>query len=465
MQHVKEAVDAMSWKPRLEGGKTGYRDLVRAIERDIRSGRLTPGVKLPTHRELSTQLGISRGTVARAYDESQRLGLLRSGIGQGTFVADAYVVRAQQEAADGLIDFGLGFPLYELDPDPAPVLRELAQDAQRFELLRYPPPGGWPRQRRAATRWCAELGVDCEEDEIFVTLGAQHAAHLWFLAALRPGDTLLCAELTYRMIISAAQGLEIRVRGVAMDDEGIMPDALDAAAEATAARGLYIMPTIQNPTSGVLSPPRRRAILEVAERHGLHILEDDIHGLFHTAPRPTPLKEMQPERVTYVASLSKIVAGGLRVAYAVPPEGLRPAYRSALLTTMYAPPSLTTEVVSRWIEDGTAADVVRAKTGEAAGRRQRVHEVLGPWVPRIRSGAYYAWIDLPSPWTAVGFVLEARRRDVSVMPAEPFFVGTGKAPEAVRVSMGAVNRQQLERGLGVLRELLEHPIAAQTPIV
>lgn len=465
MQHVKDEVGAMSWEPQLEGGKTGYRDLVRALETDIRSGRLAPGAKLPTHRELSTRLEISRGTVARAYDEAQRLGLLRSGIGQGTFVADAYVVRAQQEATDGLIDFGLGFPLYELDPDPAPVLRELAQDAERFELLQYPPPGGWPRQRRAATRWCAELGVRCDGDEIFVTLGAQHAAHLWFLAVLRPGDTLLCAELTYRMIISAAQGLEIRVRGVAMDDEGILPDALEAAVHETAARGLYIMPTIQNPTSGVLSPARRRALLEVAERHNLHILEDDIHGLFHPAPRPTPLKHMRPERVTYVASLSKIVAGGLRVAYAVPPEGHRPAYRSALLTSMYAAPSLTTEVVSRWIEDGTARRVVQAKTQEAAWRRQRVHEVLGPWVPRMRSGAYYAWIDLPAPWTAVRFVLEARRRDVSVMPAEPFYVGDGQAPEAIRVSMGAVSRQQLERGLGVLRELLEHPVAAQALIV
>lgn len=453
------------WQPELATDRPGYRDLVQALEADIRANRLRPGAKLPTHRELSGALGISRGTVARAYDEAQRLGLLRSGIGQGTFVADAYVVRARQDPESGLIELGLGFPLYELDPDPAPVLQAIAQDPQRFRLLQYPPPGGLPYQRRAATRWCSELGVRSEGEGIFVTQGAQHAAHIWFQSMLRPGDTLLCADLTYRLVISAAEARELRVRGVAMDDEGILPDALEEAAIETAARGLYIMPTIQNPTSGVLSVQRRRDILKVAERHDLQVLEDDIHGLYHPTPRPQPLREVCPHRVTYVASLSKTLAGGLRVAFAIPPADQRPGFRSALLTSTYSAPLLTTEVVARWIEDGTARETVAAKVKEAGRRLRRCHEVLEPLVPSMRSGAYFAWIQLPKPWTAMRFAMEARRRQISVMPAEPFYVGQGQAPEAIRVSMGTVTREQLERGLEVLSELLRHPVDAQTFIV
>ena len=450
------------WQPEIAGEKITYRDLVRALEADIGAGRLMPGAKLPTHRELSTALSISRGTVAKAYDEAQRLGLLSSGIGRGTFVADAYAVRVRQQPVSEIVDFGLGFPLYELDPDPAPVFQALARDPGRFQAMKYPPAGGLPEQRLAGARWCRALGVGCDAEEIFVTVGAQHAAHLWLHAALRPGDSLLCAELTYRMVISAAEQREVRVQGLAMDAEGILPEALDRAAEQTGARGLFVMPTIQNPTAGVMSEARRQQIVALAEKRDLQILEDDIHGFFHPEPRPKPLKALCPERVTYTASLSKVLAGGLRVAFAVPPAGLAPAYRSALLTSIYAAPSLPTELAIRWIEDGTAQATIDAKRGEAAHRLQRLREVLGPLVPTLRSGAYYAWLQVPEPWTANRLTMEAQRRNVSVMPAEPFYVGRGQPPEFLRLSLGAVTREEMERGFAVLAELFSDPVMAQT---
>ncbi|MEM8932672.1 MAG: PLP-dependent aminotransferase family protein [Acidobacteriota bacterium] len=450
------------WSPTLTVDKPGYRELVQAIETDIRAGRLLPGARLPPHRELSTALGISRGTVARAYDEAQRLGLLSSGIGRGTFVADDYAVRTRQEPASEVVDFGLGFPLYELDPDPAPVLSALARDPARFRVMQYPPPGGFDAQRHAGARWCRALGVDCDAEAIFITIGAQHAAHLWLRATLQPGDTLLCAELTYRMVVSAAESRDVRVRGVAMDEEGILPEALDAAAERTGARGLFIMPTIQNTTAGVLSEARRRQVIEIAERRDLQILEDDIHGFFHEEPRPMPLQAMCPERVTYTASLSKILAGGLRVAFAVSPAARRPGYRSALLTSIYSAPALPTEVAVRWIEDGTAQATIDGKRREAAYRLDRLREVLGPLVPELRCGAYYAWMRIPEPWTATRFAMEARRRDVSVMPAEPFYVGADRPPEYIRISLGAVTRPEMESGLAVLADLASDPQAART---
>ena len=455
------------WNPRLASEGPVYRDLIRALEADIRAGVLRPGDRLPTHRRLASRLGIARGTVARAYDEAQRLGLVNSGIGQGTFVAHALEVevRRESEPDSGEIDFGMGYPIYELDPDPGPALAALAADPARATLLRYPAPEGLEAHRVAGAAWCARLGVETPAEGVVVTAGGQHAIHVWLLAALEPGDTLLTGELTYSMATVAAQGVGVEVVGVAMDEQGLLPEAVAEAAAATGARGLYVMPTLQNPTAGVLSQERRRQLVEVVRAHQLRVFEDDIHGPFHPDPMPVPLKTLAPDRVTYVASLSKTVSGGLRVAFAVPPPAARPNLFSALVASIWSPPPLTAEIARRWIEDGAAEQAVAAKRREAAHRLELLRRRLEPLVPALSTGAYYAWVELPAPWTAARFALAARRQGVVVMPAEAFYVGSDSPPEAIRIAMGAVTRGQVEHGLERLAELLERPEQPMTPIV
>ncbi|MDA8020849.1 MAG: PLP-dependent aminotransferase family protein [Thermoanaerobaculia bacterium] len=453
------------WSPRLRDRGPVYRDLVRALEADIRSGALEPGDRLPTHRELASTLGISRGTVAKAYDEAQRLGLAYSGVGQGTFVAHAYEVQARRGPDPDQIDFGMGYPIYELDPDLAGPLAAIAADPGRAELSRYPDPEGRREHRAAGARWCAHLGVETSADGVVVTGGGQHAIHTWLLSALAPGDTLLVGELTYRMAAVAAQEVGIEIRGVEMDAEGLLPDALAKAASETLAGGLYLMPTIDNPTTGVLSDERRLQIAEVIRDHDLRVLEDDIHGPFHSEPRPIPLKVLCPERVTYVASLSKSVVGGLRVAYAVPPERERPSFFSALVNSLWSPPPLTAEVAGRLIDAGAAFEVVAAKEREATTRLELLCRRLQPLVPSLRSAAYFAWMELPEPWTATGFALAARRQGVVVMSADAFYFGNGSAPPAVRIALGGVTRSQIERGADLLAGLLERPGGPLVPIV
>lgn len=451
------------WQPRVATSKPGYQELVQAIEADIRAGRLGPGAKMPTHRELSTALGISRGTVARAYDEARRAGLLHIGIGQGSFVSHDQRVLARAPPA-GEVDFGMAYPLYELDPDPGVVFTALARDPRRGELLRYPSPGGPPEHRAAGALWCAEIGVEVEADDVVVTAGAQHAIHVWLLSAFRAGETLLAGELTYRMAVAAAETLGIEVRGVTLDDEGIVPGELDRAARETGARGLYVMPTLQNPTMVLQSEARRRELAEIVRARGLDVLEDDTYGPFLEA-RPPALKSLLPERVTYVASLSKSVAGGLRVAYAVPPRTLSAAFSSALNVSIWSASNVTTEIASRWIRDGTAASVMAAKRREAAARLATFEERLGPLAEDLTTGAYLAWVRLAPPATAAGVALEARRRGVLVMPAEAFYVGGGAPPEAVRISLGSATREEVSRGLDVLVELLAQPDHPLGPIV
>ena len=433
-----------------------YRELVRALEEDIRDGVLKPGDRLPTHRQLAAALDLARGTVARAYDEAARLGLVESGVGQGTFVSHSLEVQARHEAEATEIDFGIGYPIHEVEPDPAPVLQSLAGDRQRFDVLRYPQPEGRREHRAAGARWCRRFGVEVDDDDVLLALGGQHAIYTWLAATFERGQTLLVGEYTYRMAATAAQSLGIVVRGVAMDGEGLRIDALREAIDETGARGLYVMPTVQNPTGVTMSRARREALAEVVREHRLRVLEDDIHGPLADDP-PPPLKTLEPTQVTYLASLSKSVAGGLRIAYVAPPRHDRPRLLTSVVASVWSPPPLTAEIARRWIDDGTAERVVEAKRREAAVRIDLLRRHLEPTDARLWLGGYYGWLEMPPDWSASTFARAARRRDVIVIPAEVFYVGAGRPMEAVRVAVGGTSRARVEEGARRLAEILTGP--------
>ncbi|HIF21501.1 MAG TPA: PLP-dependent aminotransferase family protein [Gemmatimonadetes bacterium] len=231
-----------------------------AIAQDVSSGVLAEGAKLPTHRELAGRLGVTVGTVTRGYAEAERPGLTVAEVGRGTYV------RSRREAED----FGWW--------DAA---REGASKGVVDMSLVYPwvPPDG--EEGRLLAHWIGRMGLDVTPDQVIATNGAQRAMTVCLASLLRPGDTLMTAELTYPGLKAVSRMLELRVRGVAMDDEGIIPEALDAHCSESPAHALYVVPTIQNPTGATMSEERRREIAGVARRHGLIILEDEIHVVRH----------------------------------------------------------------------------------------------------------------------------------------------------------------------------------------
>src|SRR5262249_20225761 len=140
---------------------------------------------------------------------------------------------------------------------------------------------------------------------------------------LRPGDLLLTEALTYPGIRSAAELYRLRLKGVAMDADGLKPEALEAICREEQPAALYCMPNLQNPTGAVMPLERRQAVAAIARKYQLAVLEDDIHG-FLTATQP-PLTVLVPELGHYLVGTSKSLAPGLRVAFlAVPPARMAP---------------------------------------------------------------------------------------------------------------------------------------------
>ncbi len=455
------------WTPQLPHDRPKYLGLADAIEADLASGTLVPGQRLPTHRDLADALGVTVGTVTRGYAEAARRGAVRGEVGRGTIVVPAQEGGSPwwsggpeacgEGGAPGVrpsVDLGLVTGMYGLDPDLGVALRELAARPDAQEFLRYQPSRGMARHREAGALWCSRFGVAVRPDNVLVTAGGQHALLVLLSVLFRPGDRVAAGNLNYPGLMSAASLLGIKLVPVALDAEGVVPEALEEACAREGVRGLYCMPGAHNPTTATPSPARQQRLAELARSRNLLVIEDAAYAL--TAPQPlTNLASLAPERTFFVASVSKMVAGGLRVAFVASPQEHVERLGLGITGTTWMASPLCAEIAASWILDGTADATMRRKRAEAARRNETARKVLaGARFAALEHG-YFIWLDLPEPWRAADFERAAGLRGVVVIAGDAFAVGQTPAPAAVRVSLSAArNREELERGLAVLAGLL-----------
>ena len=438
-----------------------YLAIADALARDVAAGALVPGTQLPTHRALARELGVNVVTVTRAYAEAARRGLVGGEVGRGTFV------RADERAApssvqlrpegNGLIDFHFNLPAFEPAQLAAPELfGELSRDG--FDPFRAGyVPAGLEDHRAAGAEWLTRAGLEVGAERVFVTSGGQHSMSVAFAALTGPGEVVLTGELTYPGMKALAGVLNLRLVPVAMDADGILPDALEHACRKVNAKVLYCMPTLQNPTGVVWPEERRRAVLEIARKYGLTIVEDDTTSYLF-GDTPPPLATLAPDLVLFVSSTSKSLAPGLRVGYLVSPPAdcaLAERLEANLAAISWMTPPLMAEITTRLIRSGRAGRVVEWKRKEAMERRELFERTLGHLETPSRPDSSFVWVLLPDPWRSQDFVAEARRAGVAVTPAEAFVVGRAHAPHAVRICLATPpSRAEVERGIDALTRIV-----------
>jgi DNA-binding transcriptional MocR family regulator len=442
---------AEPWRPELDGGRaTLYRQLVDALARDVASGALSAGERLPPQRVLADRLGLSVGTVTKAYVEAERLGLVVGHVGRGTYVAEPRP-STRDAARDRPIDLA-----YNILPPGAPAARfpdalnALRRRADLLDLLNYAPPAGYDAHRQAASLWLAQLcGYRAPWERLVMTTGAQQAMALAFSTVCAPGDVVLCEEPTFSGMKSIAAACGYRLVGVAMDGEGMQPQALARAVKATGARSLYLMPTVQNPTGRTMGRARREEIAAIVRKHDLWLVEDDNYALFapEAARRAPRLADLAPERTFYVSGLSKCLAPGLRTGFLVCPDAacVDRAVR-AVRAQLYAPPAFGALVFAHWVEEGSALVMAEAQREEIVERYRLARTILGGRMEQLDAPAPHVWIacgELEAERTA-GLAL---RQGVAITPpAAPF--AAGAAVSGLRVCIGAPpTKAELERGL------------------
>ena len=464
------------WCPSLRPNAPRYLAIVEALQVDIEAGALGQGTRLPPQRDLARALGVSIGTVTRAYSLAEERGLVRGEVGRGTYVGAADVddlpFADTGETLAGGINLGMSWPLEDLNPDLESALAAVKRRSDLESLTRYQPNLGMSRHRRAGARWIAAHGFEVEPDSVAICGGGQHAMTVALSALAKSGDTILVEELTYPGVRAVAEFLGLKMVGVAMDREGLLPESLEQACRTRHPKALYTVPTLHNPTTSTQGAVRRAELAAVAREYGLPIVEDAIHHLLlDPAEAPPLLASYAPELSYLIASPSKVVAGGLRVAYLAAPEPALSELSQRLWATTWMVAPLVAEVMTHWIEDGTALRIVGRKRQESARRLALAHRVLNaPAVgAELRSAktGYHAWLSLPPAWPDVAtLVATAAQQGVVVTGGSAFQVGPGGDATGIRVSISAPGELgTLERGLRILRDVLKHPARLGRAIV
>lgn len=446
-----------------------YRVIADLIGEAIADGRLAPGERLPALRDIAYELGVTVGTVARAYALAAQRGLVAGEVGRGTYV----LARTPREPSSGVGSASFlasedGIRIQMKSALAAPVGQTEIMGAALRRLLdtlsdetgpslfnTYLPPGGAPRERQAAARWIGYGPFAPSPDEIILCSGTQQAILAALLAATEPGDLVLTEALTYHAMIAQATLMGRRVAPVDMDEEGLLPDALEAAIREHKPRALFVIPTLHNPTTAIMSEARRRRIAEIARAANLIVIEDDIYGTL-LRDRPPPIAHFHPEGTFYATSLAKSLGCGLRIGFLKPPASKLSRTRAIQHGFGQTVPPLMAELAASLIESDEGAALLAQQEEEIRARNEIAALYLAEAEFRAHPACLFLWLRLPERWRAHGFVEAARMRGVAIAAGEDFMVGRpDRASRHVRVALGqAQSRAELEQGLGILAALL-----------
>jgi DNA-binding transcriptional MocR family regulator len=432
--------------PRGQRSGPIYQAIADAISREVEAGRLKPGSRLPTQRVLARQLGVTLTTVTRAYVEAQRRGLLSGEVGRGTFVRPSALEIEGPEP--GVLDLAVNALM------PLPYMEELADRlataiprSAGARVFAYQPHAGARHNRAAGSAWIGWAGVEAPTERIVVTAGGQHSMLLSLMALARPGDEILVEELTYPGIIDLASHLHLRLRTVAIDEQGLVPDALADACRKGKPKALYCVPSFQNPTTALMPDERRQEIAMIAIEHRLTVIEDDVYGFL--SPESKPLSSLLPEsQFFYITSTSKSIAPGIRTGYLLAPTRMVERLSALVLRTIvHAPPAMA-ELATSLITEGIAGRIVEWKRREFTARQGIAMRALGELSVQSHPQSPHVWVRLPEPWRTDAFVARARHRGILLNSAESFAVDRETDVQAVRITLGPPpTRSALEEGL------------------
>lgn len=430
-----------------------YRRIADRLAAQIADGRLRAGDRLPPQRRFARQYGIAGSTAARVYGELIRRGLAVGEVGRGTFVRAARPAAepALAEPADGLVDLELNFSVL---PDQSALVAAGLSGMLRHDVLdaalRPVGAAGTEAAREATARLLARAGWAPEPRHILFAGNGRQAIAAAIAALVPPGERLGVEALTYPIVKGIAARLGVTLIPLAMDDDGVTPEAIRSVA---ALRAVYLQPTLHNPLGITMSAGRRAEIAGLLHELDLYAIEDGIYA-FLRDDLP-PLADLAPERVVVVDSMSKRLAPGLTAGFVVTPPLMAGRIASALRSGGWSATRFALDATTRLLTDGTAEAVQRAKREDAAARQELMRERLAGSTVDADPRGYHCWWRLPEPWRAETFVAAAARRGIAVTPAAAFTIGAGHAPDAVRLALASPPLETLTAALGTLAALAQ----------
>lgn len=446
-----------------------YEALAADIAGSIANGTLKPGDKLPSVRQASSSRHLSPATVFEAYYLLEARGLIRSKDRSGYYVAkEARALPPEPETPSqpdgearpvviselvlGILESAMSrdvvplgsafpspllFPFQRLGRTTAAALPQLDPWTTVEDLT----PGSSALRQQIALRYLVD-GVQLGPEQIVVTNGAMEALNLCLSAVCKPGDTVLVESPCFYACLQALERLGLHAVEVQTDPrEGIDLDALEAAIVRHRPSACWVMTNFQNPLGSSMGEDKKRALVELAARHRVPIVEDDVYGeLYYDNRRPVPTKAFDREGwVMHCSSFSKTLAPGYRVGWTSPGRFLREVTYQKLTTSLAT--SLPAQLgIARYLERGSHERHLREL--RLALRKQRdeyiesisQHFPAGTKVSRP-AGGYFLWVELPKDVDALALHRDAMEAAISIAPG-PMFSASRGFGSFVRINCG-----------------------------
>ena len=459
-----------------DGGRPLYRQVVDGIVARIRTGSLAPGARLPTVRALARELAVTRPTVHKAYAALRTAGYVTSTVGRGTFVCAVPGLTAAAAARritpdDVMSDIqrlraepGLT-RLAHAEPDPAlcptrdfwRALARLEPDAR--ELLQYGSTQGDGVLRAELAALLRTRGIAAAAADVIVTAGVTQGLSLAVESLAARGDTVLVEQPTYLGLLQILEQQGVRPLPVPLDDEGPRLDVLERLVVEHQPRLFYTIPSFHNPTGVNMSADRRRAVAELAARHALVLVEDDLYrALAYEREPPPPLKAVgDPELVIYLDGFSKLALPGLRAGYAVPPRRLRDRMLRAKRASDLCGPPLLERALGDFLHAGALQRHMRRAVPRYRRRRDALLTALAETMPdgvewTRPAGGFCCWLSYPRTPRLADLYRAARDRALVVAPGEVFLTGKSERGH-LRLTFGNESEAVLRRAATALAEL------------
>ncbi|OKL48551.1 GntR family transcriptional regulator [Boudabousia liubingyangii] len=349
-------------------------------------------------------------------------------------------------------------PLDKLADSVAELVRQHGAQA-----LQYGQGRGWDPIRRDVCEIMAKEGIDGDYENVVITTGSQQAVDLITQIFVNPGDVILCEAPSYVGSLGIFGAYQADIRHVAMDHDGLLPDALEAAikqarAEGKAVKFLYTIPNFHNPAGVTQTMERRRAIIEICDRLQVLIVEDNPYGLLGFSGDPLPaLQSLNPEGVVYLGSFSKMFAPGYRVGWALAPHAIRDKLVLANESAVLSPSMMSQMTIHAYMQEFDWFAQVQTYRGMYQERRDAMLESLEQYLPICEwtkpSGGFYTWVKLPAGLDAKDMLPRAVTGLVAYVSGTAFYAD-GQGRDHLRLSYCFPPPDEIREGVRRLAEVV-----------
>jgi GntR family transcriptional regulator of abcA and norABC len=476
----------MDWKPDLSSETPLYSQIKDFIKNKISLGEWAVGTKIPSQRALAERFDVNRSTVVTALSDLIAEGLLEGNTKGGTRVINnswnllaaspppdwsSYVQAGtyypnqpaiqhinRAEFQEGIIRLGTG----ELSPEllPSEEMKKIFENSSLNPFsLGYEEPKGNQYLREQIAAYMHGIGVQTSPSNILIVSGSLQALQLISIGLLQRGSSILLEKPSYLYSVHVFQSSAIKLVGLPMDEEGIQTNQISRYKEGYNASLLYTIPTFHNPTSTLMSEPRRQELMRICADEGLPIIEDDAYReLWFETPPPLPLKSRDPNAlVLYLGSLSKTLSPGLRIGWVVAPEPVIDRLADIKMQNDYGSSSVSQWAAAEWLGRGLYQEHLVYVREQLKRRRDLTVQLLKTNFTEIASwsvpaGGFYIWVRLTVDVPMQMLFERALKAGILLNPGSIYDRNAGSY---LRISYAYAKLHELEWGIEHLAEMIK----------